>query len=328
MARARRRRDRDSSDASLDSDSDDLPRTTATSLDDLEKYRAALRARRVRTQEPRPALRRGHGQRPGRVVGELRNVRATFSAPARDHRILPQSRDASPRAQSGASPKMLARDAATPSGPPARPRSVCRGSRARADPTCSTCPRRRTTRRRTSTRRCDDETPTSARVRTRRVEWDVVVAFVAMDDDDREARLNGAARPARIERARARREFHGFEATMSSTLARVWTRRRPRVDVNRSSVSGVDGSIARWSSGRRLHLFIARKSAEGRIVGRRRRLSKVALRRRLSRRRLERHLERDDPQPAGGDARAGTRSDAGSRSAGDRHGAAAGGGRR
>ena len=135
---------------------------------------------------------------------------------------------------------MLARDAATPSAPARDAAEAFAAARAsRPDPATAT--NDATPRLPETFRRRDADV---REVRTRGVEWDEdVVAFVAMDDDDRRGAANGSRRGADRTRSGADAVPTG-SPTMSSTLA-------PSVDASatarrrhRSSVSGVDGSIA------------------------------------------------------------------------------------
>ena len=287
-ARARRRRDRDSSDATLDSDSDD-PAYDSDLLDDLEKYRAALRADAFGPRSPDQALRAATA-RSGTGRRARRNVRATFSAPdPRDHRILPQSRhriaaravtvteDARPRRRDAL---RAARDAAE---------AFAAARASRPDPATATndatprLPRDVPTTRRRRPRGYGRAVSNGTRMSWRSWRWTMTTV---------EARERIPVE-ARIERARARTRFRRVRRRCLRPSRRVWTRRRPRVDVIDRACPASTVRSRRGSGRISLHLREERRESETR----RRRLQKVSRPTPPPSRRVEESLERDETRP-------------------------------
>ena len=264
------------------------PRTTLTSWT-ISRSTAGAPRGRVRTQEPRPALRAATA-RSGTGRRARRNVRATFSAPdPRDHRILPQSRhriaaravtvteDARPRR----------RDA---SAPPATPRRRLPPPRAsRPDPATATndatprLPRDVPTTRRRRPRGYGRAVSNGTRMSWRSWRWTMTTV---------EARERIPVE-ARIERARARTRFRRVRRRCLRPSRRVWTRRRPRVDVIDRACPASTVRSRRGSGRISLHLREERRESETR----RRRLQKVSRPTPPPSRRVEESLERDETRP-------------------------------
>ena len=252
MARARRRRDRDSSDATLDSDSDD-PAYDSDLLNDLEKYRAALRADAFGARSPDQALRAATATASASAGRRaIRKNRATLSAPRPRADPTPRARvpsravsvtvDVRPRPRGAL---RAARDAAeafaavaserSPSGEGA---SDASGDDERVRRDAASSPRHSED---TETQYPDDETPTSARVPTGAVEWDEGVVEVNVDERRGSETDSGADAVAAADPSPSRSPTSSWELAPSLDTSATLRRRR-------SSTSGVDGSIVTGSS--------------------------------------------------------------------------------
>ena len=265
------------------------PRTTLTSW--TISRSTARRSARTRSDPGAPTRRSARPRPgPGRVVAPDETYAPHSPRPTLATIEFFLSHDiASPRAQSP-SPKMLARDAATPSAPPATPRRRLPPPRAsRPDPATATndatprLPRDVPTTRRRRPRGYGRAVSNGTRMSWRSWRWTMTTV---------EARERIPVE-ARIERARARTRFRRVRRRCLRPSRRVWTRRRPRVDVIDRACPASTVRSRRGSGRISLHLREERRESETR----RRRLQKVSRPTPPPSRRVEESLERDETRP-------------------------------